>query len=169
MKNKTTLIVFWTFAAFIIIGGFFYKQIGDFAYSLPYKLMHRDFREFPVTNEDYKILKDIKNRLDNAIPRGSLEMNNNEFAFYYSSFYDENHKTYYYQFTNFGKKRFCVNSKILAQLFGKIKIAIPSNQTVYFVVNDNNPPTIYNQIFDLQENCSMFSLGGSSMDLVVPK
>lgn len=159
----------------ILVGGFlvlllvtfFYKQIGDFAYAVPYKFNHHQFEQVNAVSQDREGM------FDHAIPRGSLEMNSNDtnhgFAFSYSSFYDAANNKYYYRFRNYGQKKFCANSRILAPLFGKIRIALSSNEILYFVVESSNPPIERSTKFDLQDNCSIFSFGGSSIDLTVPQ
>lgn len=163
MKNKLWKI---GLCVSLFIGGFFvttyWDAISDFVYLIPYNSSHH---RFVVTNN---VPENIEKNLQNAYPSGAMEMNDKEYAFSYASGYDIVSNKYYYRFENYGKKNFCVRSRIFAPLFGVTRIALSPSEIKYFVIISDAWATTQNALIHLQENCSWYAYGGTTITLIVP-
>ena len=156
----------------ILFIGLFWEQISDLAvYELPHKWNHKSFIVLTSVNQD------IEEKLNNAVPRGSVSTWNEgskmyEMHFSYSSWHDATNKKYYYRFKNNGREEICAKSTVFPLSFGQLGIKFFPGEVKYFVINNTHLPDGDRGVewpLQIYKNCFSFAYSGGSMGLVVPK
>ncbi|MBI4087597.1 MAG: hypothetical protein HY434_02085 [Candidatus Liptonbacteria bacterium] len=139
-----------------------YRPVADFARSFPYKFEARGYVVVDASRE-------IQKRFDSAVPQGSYG-NANGPVIFYSSFYDESTRTYFYRIRNNSNKEFYARSRIFLILLGEASVAISSKNDLYAGVQDLRPPVEREETLYLADDRYSLNLSrGIGMKLVMPE